>query len=59
MIYTPRIHWGTGTPKDKDDVSLFEVEFQKPRHLSASESEKLGNGEGVGVYDTLIQSDTL
>jgi hypothetical protein len=29
---------GTGTPKDKDDVNLFEVELKKPRNLSASES---------------------
>jgi hypothetical protein len=42
--------WGTGTPKDKDDVNLFEVELQKPRNLSSSECEDPGNGEGVGVY---------
>jgi len=40
-------------------VSLFEVELQKPRNLSASESEERGHGEGGGVYATLLQSDTL
>jgi hypothetical protein len=40
-------------------VSLFEVELQKPRNLSASEREERGHGEGVGVYATLLQSDTL
>ncbi len=42
-------------------VSLFEVEFQKPRNLSVhtSESEERAHGEGVGVYATLLQSDTL
>ncbi len=38
---------------------LFEVELQKPRNLSASESEDRGHGEGVGVYATLLQSDTV
>ncbi len=33
--------------------------MQKPRNLSASESEDSGHGEGVGVYGTLVQSDTL
>ncbi len=50
---------GTGTPKDKTDVILFEVDLQKPRNLSTSESEEHGYWEGVGVYDTLIQSDTV
>jgi hypothetical protein len=36
--------WGTGTPKDNDDVILFEVR---------------GHGEGVVVYVTLMKSDTL
>ena len=40
-------------------VSLFEVELQKPRNLSAHESEEYEDGEGVGVYDTLFQSDTV
>jgi hypothetical protein len=31
-------------------VRLFEVEIQKPRNLSGSESEERGYGEGVGVY---------
>ncbi len=39
--------------------SLFEVELQKPRNLSAIESEERGHGEGVGVYVTLTQSGTL
>ncbi len=40
-------------------VSLFEMEFQKPRSLSAHESEECEDGEGVGVYPTLLQSDSL
>ena len=40
-------------------VNLFEVELQKPRNLSAHESEECEHGEGVGVYATLLQSDTL
>ena len=40
-------------------VSLFGVALQKPRNLSAHESEEYEDGEGVGVYDTLFQSDTL
>jgi hypothetical protein len=43
----------------KEVVSLFEVELQKPRNLSAHESEECEHGEGVGVYATLLQSDTL
>ena len=43
----------------EEDVSLFQVELQKPRNLSVSESEECGHGEGVGVYPTLLQSDTL
>jgi hypothetical protein len=39
--------------------SLFEVELQNPRNLSAIESEERGHGEGVGVYVTLTQSGTL
>jgi hypothetical protein len=31
---------------------------KKPKHLSASEREERGHGEGVGVYATLLQSDT-
>ena len=31
-------------------VSLLEVELQKPRNLSAHESEECEHGEGVGVY---------
>ena len=34
----------------EDVVSLFEVELQKPRNLSAHESEECDHGEGVGVY---------
>ena len=40
-------------------VILFEVEIQKQRNLSVHESEECDHGEGVGVYDTLLQSDTL
>ena len=40
-------------------VGLFEVELQKPRNLSVHESEECEYGQGVGVYDTLLQSDTL
>ena len=43
----------------KEVVSLFEEELQKPRNLSTHESEECENWEGVGVYTTLIQSDTL
>ena len=39
-------------------VNLFEVELQKPRNLSAHASEECEHGEGVGVYATLLQSDT-
>ncbi len=45
--------------QEKDDVILVEVELQKPRNLSAGEREECGHGEGVGVYSTLLQSDTL
>ena len=38
---------------------LFEVELQKPRNLSSHESEECEHGKGVGVYVTLLQSDTL
>ncbi len=31
-------------------VSLFEVELQKPRNLSAHESEECEEGEGVGKH---------
>ena len=42
-----------------DEVaSLFEVDLQKPRNLSAHESEECEHGEGVGVYGTLLQSDS-
>ena len=34
-------------------VSLFEV-VQKPRNLSAHESEECEHGEGVGAYTTLM-----
>ena len=40
-------------------VSLFEVELQKPRNLSAHESEECEHGQEGGVYATLLQSDTL
>ena len=40
-------------------VCVFEVELQKPRNLSVHESEECEPGEGVVVYDTLLQSDTL
>ena len=40
-------------------VSLFDVELQKPRNLSAHESEKCEHGKGVGVHATLLQSDTV
>ena len=39
-------------------VSLFEVEVQKPRNLNVNESEECEHREGVGVYPTLLQSDT-
>ena len=35
------------------------VELQKPRNLSASESKERGHGEGVCVYATLLESDTV
>ena len=38
-------------------VSLFEVEFQKPRNLSVHESEECDHGEGVGVYTTCFVMD--
>ena len=31
---------------------------KKPKDLSASEREDRGHGKGVGVYATLLQSDT-
>ena len=40
-------------------VNLFEVEFEEPRYLSVNESEECENGDGVGVYDTLLESDIL
>jgi hypothetical protein len=40
-------------------VSLFEIEFQKPRNLSESESEECGSGEGVCVFASLMKSDTV
>ena len=40
-------------------VSLFEVELQKPRNLSAHESGECEHGEGVGVYAALMKSETL
>jgi hypothetical protein len=40
-------------------ISLLEIELQKPRNLSPHESEESEHGEGVGVYDTLLQSDTV
>jgi hypothetical protein len=32
---------------------------KKPKDLSVSEREERGHGKGVGVYVTLIQSDTV
>ena len=32
---------------------------KKPKDLSPSESEECGHGEGGGVYDTLLQADTV
>jgi hypothetical protein len=32
---------------------------KKPKDLSGSEREECGDREGVGVYDTLLQSDTV
>ena len=32
---------------------------KKPKEQSSSESKECGHGEGVGVYSTLVQSDTL
>ena len=32
---------------------------KKPKDLSSSEGEECEHGEGVGVYATLTQSDTL
>ncbi len=40
-------------------VRLFGAEVQKPRNLSTHESEECEHGKGVGVYPTLLQSDTL
>ena len=40
-------------------VTLFEVELQKPRNLKTHESEECEYGVGVGVYTTLLQSDTV
>ena len=33
--------------------------YKKPKDLSACESEESGRGEGGGVYDTLMESDTV
>ncbi len=33
--------------------------MKKPKDLSSSEGEECDHGEGVGVYDTLLQSDTV
>jgi hypothetical protein len=38
---------------------VFEVDLQKTRNLSTHESEECDHGEGVGVYVTLLWSDTL
>jgi hypothetical protein len=35
---------------NEEVVSLFQVEFQKPRNLSVIESEESGYGVGVRVY---------
>ena len=35
-------------------VSLFEVDLQIPRNPSVHESEECEDGEGVGVYSTLL-----
>ncbi len=43
----------------KEVVRFFDVELEKPRNLSVHESEEYEHGEGVGVYVTLLQSDTL
>jgi hypothetical protein len=32
---------------------------KKPKDLSGSEREERGHGEGVGLHDTLLQSDTV
>jgi hypothetical protein len=40
-------------------LTPVEVQLQKPRNLSASESQERGHGEGAGVYATLLQSDTV
>ena len=40
-------------------VRLFGAEVQKSRNLSTHESEECEHGKGVGVYPTLLQSDTL
>ncbi len=37
-------------------VSLFEVELQKPRNLSASDREEIGNGEGRDVFPKVLFS---
>ena len=41
------------------NISLFEVDLQKPRNLNEHESEECEDGEGVGVYPTLLESDKL
>ena len=40
-------------------VIFFEVDLQRPKNLSVYESEECEYGEGVVVYATLLQSDTL
>ena len=40
-------------------VSLFQVDLQKSRNLSAHEREECEHGKGGGVYATLLQSDTV
>ena len=58
VSYILLVKFGT-IDSSEEVVNLFEVELQKPRNLSVHESGECDHGEGMGVYDTLLQSDTL
>jgi hypothetical protein len=61
VCYPPPGHHLIWSQPDSTEevVILFEVELQKTRNLSTHESEECEHGEGVCVYATLLQSDTL